>query len=101
MERSAHLTSVSWRQTPDRQRCEKMGFTLVHSEVSWDDDALVLHGKMRCVCGKFEHFRFRIELDESALDPARLLRESGAFHVEHLKADGYTQDQIDVILANS
>jgi hypothetical protein len=96
--KSEALTDVAWRMTPDRVRAEAMGFQLSEAVVTWADDALVLHGQMRCVCGRHETFAFRILIDPATLDPARLLRERGAFSQEHLVADGYTPDQVAEIL---
>lgn len=99
MSKSVLLTNISRQQTPNRARCEAMGFLLESSEVRWTGDALQLHGRFKCVCGRYENFNFRIEIDPAALDPARLLREYGAFSHEHLEQDGYTPVEINNILS--
>lgn len=98
MLRSEALTAISKQMTKDRVRCEAMGFALDHSEVLWDNEAIVLRGRFRCVCGRFENFNFRIAIEPDALDPARLLREHGAFGAKHLSADGYDASEIRSIL---
>ena len=96
---SSKLTALAMRITNDRARCEAMGFTLTDCKVKWENDALVMQGTFNCVCGKPEHFNFTIAIDEAALDPARLLREYGAFSRDHLLVDGFTEDEMNDIIA--
>ena len=70
-----------------------MGFILTSCDVRWERDALRLTGRFTCVCGRNERFNFTIEVDEIALDPAKLLREYGAFSHEHLISDGFTVEE--------
>jgi hypothetical protein len=76
-----------------------MGFALDRSEVFWTGEELRLTGRFRCVCGRFENFDYRIAIDAEALDPARFLREQGAFGFQHLVDDGYTPSEVQDILS--
>lgn len=97
--KSQALTEVAWRLTPDRQRAEAMGFRLQQADVYITEVGIELRGVLRCVCGRDEHYVFRVQIDPAVLDPARLLNERGAFSREHLVEDGYSAAEIDEILA--
>ena len=95
---SLKLSELARRTTPDMARAQAMGYALERADVYLTSEGLKMRGQLRCVCGGVERFDFVMEIPPEALDPARLLREAGAFERAHLQNDGYSDADIDTIL---
>ncbi len=50
-----------------------------------------------CVCGRTEQLNYIGPHDPSAFDVAAIMEEAGALSVEHLRADGYSEIEIEKI----
>lgn len=101
------LTAIAQRMTPHRSAFEAMGFRFRMIGVRWshDHDGMMLRADFECVCGKVEVFHqilppFELmAAGESMmgryLDPARILIEDiGSTSPKHLRADGYSEEDI-------
>ena len=102
MDRIAALIA---RRTPDLLRAEAMGFVFGVPEVIDHHLGFAVVGEFTCVCGRQERYLWIIEasadllaLDEMC-DVGRQLRDHGAFSRKHLEQDGYSEQQIEEILA--
>jgi hypothetical protein len=101
------------------KRFTEAGFSIDEMSVlDSGNGEIKLRGKFTCVCGKVEYFQiifnFNVYMDISSstnlpisfvrtytkdyeVDIARLLEVNGAVSVEHLRKDGYTEEQIKEI----
>lgn len=98
------------RMTPAKEMAIAMGFefSLIYIEQSPEFMGIVIRGRFKCVCNKWEHFHFSIPLFDlehaddwrelPGMDPAAQLDKEGAFSREHLEADGYKEVDINQIL---
>lgn len=104
------LATLANRMTPHRRAFEAMGFRFRRIEVMFapEFDGHALMAEFECVCGKVERLQqilprfdlFNDTLDDTRmsefyLDPARILiQDFGSTSPKHLRADGYTEEDI-------
>lgn len=84
--------------TTARARLEKMGFILDDSSIHTlpsDFGGTLVRGRFTCVCGKREYFNIDTgSTPIQQVDICAMLLEAGVAAPEHLRADGYTEEQI-------
>jgi hypothetical protein len=96
----------------DIKRAEAMGFVFGRPELVDDPNnfGLLVRGTFSCICGRREQYSFAIasfDFQRSAaelaqvLDVGRMLRNAGSFSRKHLLTDGYTEAQVDDMLAKA
>lgn len=101
------LNELANRMTPHRAAFEAMGFRFRRIEVisTFHLDSLMLGAMFECVCGKVEVLQQILPPFEDMvgservmaihLDPARILIEDiGSTSPKHLRADGYSEEDI-------
>lgn len=91
------LQSIIDAPSRSKSKAKAMGFEYTGADLEFDGTKLIITGKFKCVCDKVENFKFTVDLAQ--LDPASLLEAHGAFSAEHLKQDGYSDEQIEAILS--
>lgn len=84
-------------QSLAKKKAAAMGFIYKGSTITVDGTIVTINGKFECVCKNIETYTFRIDLSQ-VLDPASLLDAHGAFSEEHLEEDGYSPEDIEIIL---
>ena len=99
------LRKLTETKTPARLRAEAMGFTFGNLEIvscCWGIEYL-FRGTFTCVCGRTEYFKFtfRREEVEYVIDWCELIERGGSFSREHLLADGYSEDEVDAMMARA
>ena len=94
-----NLQAIIDAQTPAKAYAAALGFKYKGATAKLKDGTIVITGSFDCVCGKAENFVF--EVPAWILDPAHLLRASGAFSREHLVEDGYSPADIETILSRA
>ena len=84
-----------------------MGWTFGKVTVTELPGMVVVAGSFICACGRQEWFSYPIYYPladyrqlSADLDVAAKLRENGSFSRLHLLDDGYTADEVDLMLAN-
>lgn len=91
------MTEAKWK-------FERMGFKMLRLERMHDHTAPVVRGTFQCICGWLESFQYAepdpgFSLYEIFIDPYEWLERQGSFSREHLRDDGYTEEQIDQMYA--
>lgn len=83
---------------------ERMGFRMLRLERAYEHSGPMVRGTFQCICGRRESFQY-VEPDDRYLreriniDPYEWLERQGSFSREHLRADGYTEEQISQMYA--
>lgn len=98
------LHEMANRSTRARRRAEAMGWTFAEARVWFEPpETVVTQGLFTCRCGRTEAYRLAFSFDSlglgvAVIDPAEELQRMGSFSAEHLRKDGYSEDEIKAAL---
>jgi hypothetical protein len=103
------LVQAAFSGSKYRRGAEMAGFTFGEPRVLRSeavDRAMVVTGSFTCVCGRSEYYNFLLDafeienlklVPEEYFDPGARLYAFGAFSLDHLLADGYSEEDAERI----